>query len=560
MFRRCNPHPRSLAPRRSASRLLGALLALLGLGVTGPYDASADTVYDFENPDLVVGTTVVNQDGWESYLNGSEMTVQLGVGVNGTRVLQPDDADPQAEIVRRKNDGNWAFPAHRPTDTSAMIQFDLEYSDHDNAKYYFGLGADSTSDGDGVVSTLNERATAIGIWERDFLIRKLAGSSTEELFQKDITAAEGAPGDWFRLNLTVDFTANGGDGNGRLYYKNLSRGDTEFQPLTTTPIDLKLTHMADDVESPATWDTMLAVNTQASGGRGGQMDNLTPKVLSYADRVIAATQPEIYWKLDELAGTTAYDLVTEDAGGANHGEYLGQAAPGGIGPRPADGLKGMAFSNSAAVTTKTAPDIDAVAYESLQSSGQIGTGEYSVQFWFSVDNFSSGSIHYLLSRSDDSSDFRDALRIVTNSQYLPPGETRLQTISFVGKDDSGSVNRFFGDTVIETDTWYHTVFTRDGDNLAVYLNGDLELSGASSWGGLLGDSLRIGSFWKSTDGQNGLDGLVDEVAVWNRALSAGEVGTLYMLARVPEPGSLGLLGLGALGLAGASQRRNRRRP
>ena len=71
-----------------------------------------------------------------------------------------------------------------------------------------------------------------------------------------------------------------------------------------------------------------------------------------------------------------------------------------------------------------------------------------------------------------------------------------------------------------------------------------------------GWSARIGGY---STGSPGFIGLMDEVAIWDRALSGEEARGLYYsaLALVPEPGSFVLLALGGLALVAVRRRRRK---
>ncbi len=79
---------------------------------------------------------------------------------------------------------------------------------------------------------------------------------------------------------------------------------------------------------------------------------------------------------------------------------------------------------------------------------------------------------------------------------------------------------------IELNKWYHYVFTVDQTGGKIYVNGVLIQS--DPWTGLSGASTNnldweIGGLYA----ENWFQGLVDDIAIWNRALSADEVSKIY---------------------------------
>jgi len=94
---------------------------------------------------------------------------------------------------------------------------------------------------------------------------------------------------------------------------------------------------------------------------------------------------------------------------------------------------------------------------------------------------------------------------------------------------NGSTQNFSFSTTVSTGTWYHTAVVISGSsNLSVYLNGSQLGSTVTTFNSLTsqsGDNFQIAGnptyvpyFW---------DGLIDEVAVWDSALSSQDISKIY---------------------------------
>ena len=84
-----------------------------------------------------------------------------------------------------------------------------------------------------------------------------------------------------------------------------------------------------------------------------------------------------------------------------------------------------------------------------------------------------------------------------------------------------------GTTVIQTGVWYHVVGTYDGTNVKIYVNGSLENSATySATPGTTNQPLVIGR-WYGNYNDYYTDGKIDQVRIFNKAISATEVTALY---------------------------------
>ena len=247
----------------------------------------------------------------------------------------------------------------------------------------------------------------------------------------------------------------------------------------------------------------------------------------YSDFVIGNTSPVLYWNLDETSGTTATDLVP--AGGANNGTYMTGTTLGQAGPRPSDGFTHMGAGNNAPGAGQPV----GVRYPSLGTIAGVAGVPYSAQTWFNSSvPFTNNVLNYFLSRGDDTTNpnLRDSVGVWGNFESNPAKANRLFLFPGPAGSPPGSV---VGTTVLSPDTWYHALIVRDSTSARVYLNGTLELVSAWPWaggGGGTGNEFRSGT---RADAAHGLNGRTDEVAVWDRALSAHEANLLYHYAISP---------------------------
>lgn len=133
------------------------------------------------------------------------------------------------------------------------------------------------------------------------------------------------------------------------------------------------------------------------------------------------------------------------------------------------------------------------------------------------------------------------LGVGSSASTAPAFGLRVSTnnnLEYVYKNDAASGLAYGnGGTALSGSTWYHVVFTSDGSTLKMYLNGSEETvtmgsgSNLGQWFSDIGTTYvhkySLGFNTSAANKINDFDGLIDEVGVWDRALTSTEVSALY---------------------------------
>jgi len=137
----------------------------------------------------------------------------------------------------------------------------------------------------------------------------------------------------------------------------------------------------------------------------------------------------------------------------------------------------------------------------------FNTTTYSVSLWANVGSYKGASYNHWAF-------------IINNDQHVVIGESPANTLKIYFSDFTIS-NPFY--TITDPTAWHHIVVTRTGNSISMYVNGTL--ANTFSYGGLSqGTGFKLGT--NHTDNAF-FDGSIDQVRIFNKALSSSEVTTLY---------------------------------
>ena len=205
-----------------------------------------------------------------------------------------------------------------------------------------------------------------------------------------------------------------------------------------------------------------------------------------------------YWKLDESSGTRS------DSKGSNN--LTANNAPG---SRP--GVKGSALSND---------DTSSQWLSGTNHQSSIGSGSYSISCWIYADDLSHANASW----------GAGFIKNGTVASGTDVAGAYLASVTTGGaiywwnwvNDDRVTTNT----SPITTGAWHHVVLRWNGTSSAIFVNG---ASVAVSTGGSTSSGWGIGFEIGRTSTSTAFvwDGGIDEVGVWSKALTNGEISDLY---------------------------------
>ncbi len=222
------------------------------------------------------------------------------------------------------------------------------------------------------------------------------------------------------------------------------------------------------------------------------------------------------------AENAALDLV-----GSNHG-----SPQGAVGYAP--GKVGQAFSFNGADTWLVMPPV------------LTNSGDFSFEWWMQVRRFTHGSYTPTFCQPCES---QSPDCIPGEYWFYAGNETSYGSFRFTAVWDDATHCDLHSFIPFGVGTWEHVAVTYDGEKAKVYWNGQLH-SQEYYAGKTLGN---LSPFWVGkafvphTDGRHEtayLDGLMDELSVYNRALSSDEVAAIHAAGSAGKAPSLSLRILG----------------
>ncbi len=237
-----------------------------------------------------------------------------------------------------------------------------------------------------------------------------------------------------------------------------------------------------------------------------------PPAVSYSELVLAAN-PVAYWRFEETGGSTAADTV-----GAGDGSIQGS---------PSLAEAGLVRGGTAFRFDGTDDWIDVPDINGVNKGGPFQ--QRTTELWFNADDVASRQVIY-----EEGSTSR-GLSITVDGGNLYAGIWNRSA----GGGGSVWPSPVFLSTPIQAGSDYHVAFVFDSltDSVTLYVNGVVVDTGSNvaTWGNHGGD-IGIGAFNGGTRFYNAgqtsgniraFDGVIDEVALYNAALSGTEIGAHY---------------------------------
>jgi hypothetical protein len=256
----------------------------------------------------------------------------------------------------------------------------------------------------------------------------------------------------------------------------------------------------DNSDTVASWASSDAINFVPS-------QDTTDKKEGTGSINMTANLPQVayiqgYWKMEEASGNALDISGNNNTLIANSPDTIASAV----------GKIGNARDLSGTTEFFETPDVS--------QTGLDITGEITIAAWIKLD--SNAVDNMIVTKWDNSGGAKKSYRLSVDS-------TRV--INFIIRDPIAGDVATSSTTVLSLGSWYHVVATlnQSTDLIQVYINGLANGPAVSATGNIQDTTTDfcIGC-WHNPGEQRFPDGIIDEVVVWNKALTAGEISQVYL--------------------------------
>ena len=203
-----------------------------------------------------------------------------------------------------------------------------------------------------------------------------------------------------------------------------------------------------------------------------------------------------YWKLDETSGTVVSDCH--------------------------DGHSGVVIGTASWTTGKIG---NALSFDGSTSYVNISDSE---DFTFKTDN-SFTLMAWIKTKERRLQYVINHYNSYTGGNLLALEIQSMGKVEFIARDSLWHLVQFNGVTQLSPDVWYHLAAVRDADSnlIFIYVNGKQEANTTDTLTGIINSSgpVQIGAEFGYTG--NRFNGIIDEVTIFNKALSATEIKDYY---------------------------------
>jgi hypothetical protein len=371
----------------------------------------------------------------------------------------------------------------------------------------------STSNNIDTVSNCESNGTAVGSYTANITSKSVSGLSTGTTYYFNVVVKDTAGNKGVyttkeqATSSTADTTAPTPGNSGTITTSSVA----------TTSLTLNWTAATDDTTSQSDLQYLAYYSTSNNIGSVLNCENNGTAVGSYTANI---TTKNVTSGLS--AGTTYYfNVIVKDTAG-NKAVYTTkqQATASAI---PSDyifrwklenngndekGTLHLSNSTGSPVYSSSSPKEGSYYFivdgddDIYSASYNVTSSSISMAGWFYVDSTFSG----------------------TNPTAVDMNGMGIWYNSSVGKIRGGPSSGVYAQGTISTNTWYHVAFTWDNSNAKMYVNGSLTETypGSSDI-----TTINAALYFGSKSGSSYWDGYMDDIIVYDRALSASEVSDIY---------------------------------